>query len=226
MSEADAIRNRLNPEQLRNVAENFIALKGSLGFAAFGAAFAAFQMLDVYWHGSHRMGLAVLLLASPFVVWFFYLRKYYASRFGWVQPKQPSAISTKEVGIVVASLVVLLVVWVVANVLQSLVHVPVDSAGLTLLQSAGFLVLFVFMALRTHPRPIFVARLTIWAALAAVQGVISALPVWVSLSPDQRLLWKLLNAGSMGILIMVMGLSNHVAMIRMLPKRVVEGDDD
>jgi hypothetical protein len=217
---------KLDPERLRNITATLSAPYLGLGAAAFGAAFAAFQMLDVYWHGSHWMGLPVLLLASPFAVWFFYLRKYYASRFGWVQPRQPSAISTKEIGILGGFGGVLLVIWVVANVLQSLVHLPVDLPFLTLMQSVAFLVLFVFLASWSHPRPIFAARFTIWAALVAVQGVISVLPVWVQLSPDQWLFWKLLNAGSLGILIVAMGLCNHVAMLRMLPKRVEDDDHD
>ncbi len=38
--------------------------------------------------------------------------------------------------------------------------------------------------------------------------------------------WKVLNAGGIGLSLMAMGLYDHVVLIRALPKRVAEGDDE
>ena len=233
MSEADITARRVDPDRLRNITENFMASKGSLGFTVFGAALATQQMIDVYWPRSSWMYLvAASLVVAAILFWFIYVPRHDASRFGWVQPKQTSARSTKAVALVV---LLLFSTWLAANLLQHFVQVPASSyfSSLTLIQSALFLCLIVYVASRSL---VYVAsrrrirsagvRLTIWAVVVAAQGVIAALPIWVSLGPSQRLVWKLLNAGSMGILIMVMGISNYVAMIRMLPKRVAEDEHE
>jgi hypothetical protein len=213
---------KLDPERLKYITATFAAPQLGLGFAAFGAAYAASQMLDLYWRGSRWSILGVLLLASPFAAWFLYLRKYYASRFGWVQQKLPPVSPGWEVGLVIL-FGLLFTVWLVANMLPSLVVAPVSF--LTLMQSLGFLCLIFYSAFTVRGQTMR-ARLTIWAALAAAQGLVAVLPLWVSLDPRQMVLWKMLNAGSLGILIMVMGLCNHVAMLRLLPKIAAEDDHE
>jgi len=48
------------------------------------------------------------------------------------------------------------------------------------------------------------------------------------LHPDARQvwLWKVLNAGGVGLSLVVMGLYDHIILIRTLPKRAAEGDDE
>jgi hypothetical protein len=39
-------------------------------------------------------------------------------------------------------------------------------------------------------------------------------------------LWKILNAGGLGLSLIALGLYDHIVLVRALPKRVVEGDDE
>jgi hypothetical protein len=214
---------KLDPERLKSITATFAAApQDGLGFAVFGVAAATNQMINVYWSGSHWTGLGVLFMAGALVAYFLYFPRYYASRFGWVQQKPPTVNRRQQVGLVIV-IGLAVTMLLSADLLQHFAQAPVNY--LTLLQSVLLLCVNLGIAFTARGRSMPI-RLTIWAALVSTQGVVAVLPLWISLGPRQMLLWKLLNAGSAGILFMVMGLCNHVAMVRMLPKRVEEGDDD
>jgi hypothetical protein len=217
--------DRVDPKQLRDITENLSTPFKGLSHVVFGAALAAVQTIDLYSGGSPWIGLGVPVIAvAALVSSFVYVPKYYAWRFGWVQQKQPPASSTKAV-----ILVLILVfgiqgaVWLSADLLQHFAPRPVNY--LTLLQSVLLFCVVLIMAFTARGRSMLV-RVTIWGALVAAQGLLAIIPLWVSLGPRQMVLWKALNAGSLGIVLMVMGLSDHFAMLRMLPKRVKDKDHD
>jgi hypothetical protein len=51
-------------------------------------------------------------------------------------------------------------------------------------------------------------------------------PLWLLLDARQFLFWKTLNAGSLGLGFIVLGLYDHIMLLRMMPKRIAEDDHD
>jgi hypothetical protein len=54
---------------------------------------------------------------------------------------------------------------------------------------------------------------------------VALFPMW---HPDAEKLelWRILNAGGMGLTFIILGLYDHIVLVRALPKRVAEGDDE
>jgi len=219
MTRGTYAQDRLHPERLRYISAIFEARECGLGFAALGLGVAVNQMISTYWHGSRWSGLGLLPLAGAFLAWRIYIPRYYASRFGWVQNKLPVRPS-RDIGLVIF-LGLLCTSFFLADLVHSLVKVPINFW--TLMQSTLFLSAILSIAFTARGRAM-PARLTIWAVLASTQGLFAALPLWIPLNPSQFVLWEMLNAGSCGIFITVMGLSNHIAMVRQLPKSIHEDD--
>jgi hypothetical protein len=217
--------NRVDPKHLRDITETLSTPFKGLSHVVFGAALAAVQTVDLYWGGSLWIGLGVPVIAlAALVSSFVYIPKYYAWRFGWVQQKQPPASSMKAVSLALIFVFAIQgAVWLSADLLQLFAPTPVNY--LTLVQSVILFCGILIMAFTPRGRSMLV-RLTIWGALVAAQGLLAIIPLWVSLGPRQMVLWKALNAGSLGILVMVMGLSDHFAMLRMLPKGAEDKDHD
>jgi hypothetical protein len=221
MTSGTYARDRLDPERLRRITAIFAERESGLGFAAFGLSFVVNQMISTYWHGSRWSVLGLLPLVGAFLAWRIWIPRYYASRFGWVQNKLPVRPTTDIVLLVFLGL--LFTSFFVANLLQSVIKVPINF--LTLVQSILFLCAILSIAFTARGRAM-PARLAIWSVLAGAQGLFAALPFWIPLDPTQFVLWELLNASSWGILITVMGLSNHITMVRLLPKSIHKDDRD
>ncbi len=80
---------RLDPERLRYLTENFAKLQG-LNLVLMGS----FLFLTEIESQVRRIPLSVFLLAlALFIVAFKYLRKYHERRFGWIEPPSPSNMS-------------------------------------------------------------------------------------------------------------------------------------
>jgi len=72
-----------------------------------------------------------------------------------------------------------------------------------------------------------IERHRLYSLLSAMIGVASIVlyAIW---HPDAKQLvsWKILNAGGLGLSLIAMGLYDHFILVRVLPKSVVEGDDE
>jgi hypothetical protein len=210
--------SNLEPGRLRHIIASLTAPEWGLGLAVNGAAYTAYEIIDLYWQRSLWTSLGFWLFLAASVIASMYIPRYYRSRFGWVQQKLLPVNPARELGLVI--LVGFLITSVfVGMVLQAALQLPDNF--IIAVRSAGFLCLIIGCAFTARGQSMG-GRLVIWAALVVVQGLIALLPLWVSLGPHQQAVWKLLNAGSLGILVMVVGISNHAAMVRMLPKRVEE----
>ncbi|HEY6305740.1 MAG TPA: hypothetical protein VI488_04680 [Candidatus Angelobacter sp.] len=114
--------------------------------------------------------------------------------------------------------ILVFLIWTAADVLQHVFHT--QASFLILMEWLGLLCLvLLFTPLRRFRPPV-------WRAVAAVVMVAMAffalLPLWFALSASQLVLWKLLNAGSLGILLMTVGLYDHIKLTGLLPKRARE----
>lgn len=80
-------------------------------------------------------------------------------------------------------------------------------------------------SLRWHMSSI--ERQRLYFILAAMIGFASIVS-YAIFHPDAKQLglWKLLNAGELGLSLMALGLYDYIVLVRALPKRVAEGDDE
>jgi hypothetical protein len=56
----------------------------------------------------------------------------------------------------------------------------------------------------------------------------ASIVIYAALNPDAKQLglWKMLNAGGFGLSLIAMGLYDHIILVRALPRRVAEEDDE
>jgi hypothetical protein len=226
---ADA-QNKLDPERLRSTTANFSGLQGlnlrGLTFAVFGASLAAMQMANVYWKSGLWDGLVDLASIGLFVASLIYVPRYYRRRFGWVRPRPASVPrwgSEFSFGQMFIRVFLLLVTFFV---LWMFVHV----GGRELMPLViWFMVLCVLPCLMwfsqskdgQRPYYIFPVLLTVIAV-----AFITFYPVWHWVDAKQLLLWKTLTAGSLGLGCVVLGVYDHIMLVRLIPKRVAEDGHD
>jgi hypothetical protein len=207
--------SRLDPQRIKYVTENFQGLQG-LRAVALGVCLASLDISRLYASRWRLLGLVISVAAL--VAFLIYVPRYYTWRFGWVRPRrQPLPFDITGRG-VAAYVILVFVLWVAADVLKHVFHT--QASFLMLMQWLGLLCLLLFFT------PIRRFRSPVWRAVAAVVMAVMAffalLPLWFALSASQLALWKLLNAGSLGILLVVVGLCDHIKLTGLLPKRVQE----
>jgi hypothetical protein len=185
-----------------------------------------------HWPRGWAGGLAWLVgMVVFFRAWQRWIPRYYERRFGHVEPQEMSA---KRFGILLLALLALaLFGQPIANYFEPSVssflagvHLvisdPAQQVNLyaPILWTAGF-----FSSLRWPLRRMERQRLCF--ELAGLIGFVSIaiLPMW---HPDAEKLglWKVLNAGGLGLSFIAVGLYNHIVLIRALPRRLAEGDDE
>ncbi len=128
-----------------------------------------------------------------------------------------------------AFLVLLLIGWPIAYYIDpgaSHLHTMISDPGrqINLWPSLLWMGVF-FSSVRWHMPS--VERQRLFVLLGGVVAL-SSIAVYGILHPDARQvgLWKVLNAGEIGLSLMVMGLYDHIVLIRALPKRVADGGDE
>lgn len=172
------------------------------------------------------VGLGILLAA--YKRW---IPKYYQQRFGSVQALEPSA---KWFGLFLLTLLVLLFIGQpLARYLDprfssfaDRFHVMISDPAHQINLAPSFFWMAVFLSrLRWHMR-----RWERQESYFLIGGLVasSSIAIYGMLQPEARQLtiWKILNAGGFGLSLMVMGLFDHIALVRALPKRFAEDDDE
>jgi hypothetical protein len=219
-------------ERLRYVTGLLGSQKG-LNTALFGA-FYFFISIDRIsgWSSVWSSGLALLVALAFFLAahqrW---VPRYYERRFGFVQPQEPSA---WWFGLLLLTIVLLLFIGQpLAHYLDPKVagfvdwmHLKISDPVHQIDLSAPFLWIAVSLSgLRWHIRSWERPQLSFLLCGLVAFSLIAAYGIW---HPDARQVWfwKVLNAGGFGLSLMAMGLYDHVVLIRALPKRVGEGDDE
>jgi hypothetical protein len=218
----------LDPQRLKYLTENFTGLQGLI-WVACGAAFLVQPMQDIY--GSSwpiRGWWPILASLAGFIVLGHSIPRYYRRRFGWVEPRGPS---NRQVVIFLLVFVVLLF-WgrrleMYANDLTQVIDsmVPNLNGQIELVALAGWIVALSTGFLnrsRNMVDPYWIYFLGVGTIACAV---VAFCPFWYA-EAAQSLLWRTLNAGSLGFSLMAWGLYDHITLVRMLPKKFAENDDE
>lgn len=207
----------LDPERLRYVTQNFESLKG-LYWVLIGGLFFLAQLDLFRW-----IQLLVYLL---FFAAFRYVRKYYEQRFGWIEPRPQSNRSAIVFGVII-------VLMLFGGFFEGIAAVAFASDSLHLLISDPahrvdlFNLVWVFVATLFRPG-------RMWNSSKAM-FVCAGLLIWYVFfvyCPYQYpnvthfTTWKMLNSGWYSISFMAVGLWNHITLVRLLPHRFVEHNDD
>jgi len=215
--------------RLRYVTENFQLLQG-LTWVAFGGAFFLFSAEKVpgvplpWLLGLSGVGL---LFAS-----YWYFPKYYERRFGSVESKTPS-----NAQFLTLMLVLLFMIFFgravgryansaaseISNETHRMIRDPDHRANLL-----PVLFWFVLLFLGASSKSPALSRLRVafdCGCLFCWTGVLTILPIRYP-EVTQQTLWRIVNAGWLGITIMLVGLYDHVMLVRLLPKRHRTKDDE
>jgi len=217
----------LDPQRLRYLTENFSTLQG-LNLVALGAISLLTPLApigDVY-------GVTIrwwfLLVMAALSVPMRYIERYYRRRFGWVEPRNPS---NKQIAIFFLALVVLFLcrhsldrfTGDLTQVIHSMISDP--DGRIELLPLVGWIVALFASFLKRSQRVADPYWIYFLCSGTSACAVVAFYPLW---HPEaaQSLVWRTLNAGSFGFSLMALGLYNHITLVRMLPKRFVENDDE
>jgi hypothetical protein len=171
------------------------------------------------------VGLVVFVRASQR-----WIPRYYERRFGHVEPQE---ISAKQFGILLLVLLAMAFFsWPIANYFEPTVsnflgrvHVMISDPSQQVNLLPSFLWLTAFFTSLLWPRKMGRQGLCFELPGLVAFASIALFPIW---HPDAKQLglWKVLNAGGLGLTLIAMGLYNHIVLVRALPKRVAEGDDE
>jgi hypothetical protein len=195
-----------------------------------------FVELEDAWKAEGLWGFLDFLVAMA-GLWFYlaayqrWIPKYYEKRFGHVEPREPSA---KQSAIFVGVIVALLFfgrsfahrIDPVISSFGDRLHVMISDPAhqINLCPSFFWTGLFVINLGRKLQN---IERQNLSFLLCGTLGFSSVvlIAMW---HPDARQagLWRALNAGGIGLSFIVLGLYDHITLVRMLPKRVEEGDDE
>jgi hypothetical protein len=166
-----------------------------------------------------------VLLIAGFVAVFAsvkYAPRYYRWRFGFIEERvAPPDWSLKSV------LGILVWVWVFSVAVVGGGFSHLEPKGIDLEPLILLTALLVYMSL-SRPTLMSVRLPYLIPALLAVAGV-TLFPLWYIADHSQLVLWSGLNRGLIPFFIFVMGLGDHIMLLRLMPKRVAldeEGDRD
>ena len=189
---------------------------------------------DEVWHwlnGWWRLfaGLAwlALLVGSLRISYVDWIPKYYERRFGSVQAAR-APVSRRNAIFSIALLALLFIGWPIAHYLDPMarLHTAIsDPARQINLWPSVFWVLLLCGSLRSHMSG--AERQRLYFVLIGIIGFVSIVSyaIWYP-EVKQLELWKILNAGGLGLSLIALGLYDHTVLVRALPKRVAERDDE
>jgi hypothetical protein len=182
--------------------------------------------------GGWLAGLSRFAVLAAFIMAYKrWIPRYYRRRFGHVEAQE---ISARQFVILLSALVALFFFGQpVARYLSPIasssldrVHLMISDPGHQVNLGPSFLwVALFFSSLRWR-----VSRaenqwlcFLLGGTLAFIS--IALFPIWHP-SAGRLVLWRVLNAGGLGLSFIASGLYHHITLLRMLPKRVAEGDDE
>lgn len=214
----------IDHRRLKFVTENLAALQG-LDTVALGAMLFFLELKDVL---KDPWWLYVLNLAAVVVIVREMPSKYYERHFGRVEPKSKSKSPTsrREVvgGLVGILLVIVALIWGRRIEVWADAVLMGDQGGqirwlASLMWSAGLLRNTQKDSSADPRGPFFYI-----CGLATSIGV-CLYPKWY---PEvmQSLIWKTLNAGSLGLTLIARGLRDHILLVHLLPKKGSDDEDE
>ena len=213
---SDALLDR---QRLKYVAENFADLQG-LRTVVLGAWLALMSMVNLY-EGNWLLrgsGLPLAVLIVALIVWALYIPGYYERRFGRVERQNPLK---RCAGPFLAMAVVFAVLFAFNRRLHLMISDPTNQVDLWPL---SFWIAWMCYEL-WHWKRADPSRICVLFCCMLAAAFIALSPIW---HPEARQLmwWKGLNQGSLGIGLIAVGFYDHFTLVRMLPKRDAEDDNE
>jgi hypothetical protein len=218
-------------ERLRYVT-NILGAHQGLYTVWFGLFFLLMEEGNVWeWRGVWLFRLTVKAGILILIVAHLWVPRYYRKRFGHVEPREMSA---KQFCLLLG--VILLLIFFgeplahrvdpMISSFSNRLHLAIsDPAHQVNLWPSFFWTAMLISSLRGALRSIEWPRLyfLLCAMLAFTSVVLFAM--WF---PDirQAALWRLCNAGGVGLSFVALGLHDHITLVLMLPKRIAGGDDE
>jgi hypothetical protein len=215
-------------ERLKYVTGLLGTQEQGLNTALFGT-FLFLMEAPLNWPRGWPIGLAWLAGMLIFLAaWRSWIPKYYRERFGRVEPQE---ISAKGLGILLLVLIALILFGLpvarglvpLASSFLGRVHLLISDPSHQVNLTASYFWLALFLANSLWRRGIFGQWFCLLGLLASLS--IALFPIWHP-SAERLEIWKILNAGGFGLSFIAIGLYEHIVLVRALPKRVAEGDDD
>jgi len=207
-------------ERLRFVTENFSDLQG-LNRATFGVALLMMNLARLYGNGRFRPIFEVLAIVSVLAAFVSlkYAPRYYRWRFGWIEKQVAPPDWSLKSAVGVVAWVTVFSVAVLTDVFKHLEQKGIDVAPLAVLVAFSL-----YMSL-SRPQLMSLRLPYLFPALLVVAGV-TLFPLWYITDDHQLALWRALDRSFLPFVLVVMGFGDHILLLRLLPKRVSEDDDD
>jgi len=212
----------IDHRRLKFVTENLAALQG-LDTVALGAMLFFLELTDVL---KDPWWLYVLNLAAVVVIVRQMPSKYYERHFGRVEPKSKRPTSRREAvgGLVGILLVIVALIWGRRIEVWADAVLMGDQSG----QIRWLASLMWSVRLLRNPQkdssadprgPLF------YVFGLATSFAVCLYPKWY---PEvmQSLIWKTLNAGSLGLTLIAWGLRDHLLLVHLLPKKGSDDEDE
>jgi hypothetical protein len=207
----------LEPDRLRLVTRYFRELQG-LYFVAFGG-FAMVVKMELFLTGQSRaIESALAVSLAGMVISLACLPGYYRRRFGTVERLPvPNMWSAKPL-----LFAVYLAVTVTLVVVEDRVHARHHDISFMpfLWWWAAPGSLFVIRPELTSLRKNYFAPLLLGAVFVTLY------PIFHAIGAQQAIVWKALNEELVPVSCVVLGLGDHVTLLRLMPKRISEDDHD
>jgi len=219
-------------ERLRYVTRILGAQQG-LYTVLFGFFFLLMEFGDVWeWRGEWLIRLSALagvpIMIAAYQRW---IPKYYRKRFGHVEPRE---ISTRQFVVLLGVIVLLMFfgeplahrVDPMISSFSDRLHLAIsDPAHQVNLWPSFFWTALLISSLRGAFRSFEWQRLCFLFCGILVFTSVVLFAMWF---PDvrQSALWRVCNAGGVGLTFVALGLHDHITLARMLPKRIADGDDE
>jgi hypothetical protein len=221
--------DQLNPERLKYITENFTRLQGLSSISSGVLVIASRVMVAfdnpwvfvpglaggiAFWIIMMAAGGALVILEGV------YIPRYYARRFGFVQPRPVTTrpLSSRQV---VFYIVIVIVFGLLLMEMQHAIRPRVDLLALIV----AIVMSFAAVGRARGPQR-STALITVAVTLNFVLAVIAVLPLWLPLGSGQILIWKLINVASPGIPIIFLGITDHLALTRLLPAKTDDDDHE
>jgi hypothetical protein len=228
----------IETERLRYVTENFQRLQG-LERVALGVIFLVPPMGGVDWLPAPGWAQQLLTVALM-LAWLRYTLKYqdyipeyYRTRFGWVRPRVSGRITRRQIIACLLFFAALLFfgrsIGRFADSIIADIHLDLSDPGREIrLYPVVLWLLTLYGSLRWPLQREDSYRLSFMFLGLSIFVAVALSPAWHP-GVRQFVLWKALNAESWGLSFIAIGLYDHMTLVRLMPRRIVEdadGEDD
>ena len=219
------VGSALNAERLRYVTEHFYQLQGLTLVGLGGALLVPEGFLDILPLRGWLRALTVLVLAAAFIATLRYLPKYYRCRFGWIEPR--SMTNRQFVFLLLGLLALLFFGRPIGHHADSIIadiQFMIPAHPVTFSPAALWLFLLC-VSFRKNLCQEELYRMYFMASGALGWALVALYPIW---NPDAMhpALWRLLNAGWLGVSLIALGLYDHLTLVRLMPERIENPEAD